>query len=50
MIPEQKINGVLVTDFTLKNIESQLWSELKINILFLILAVGLSTLVIGITR
>ncbi len=47
--PEQKITGVLVTDFTLNNIESQLRAELKENIFLLLFAVGVSTLVIGIT-
>ncbi len=46
--PEQKITGVLVTDFTLNNIESQLRAELKENIFLLLFAVGVSTLVIGI--
>jgi two-component system sensor histidine kinase UhpB len=46
--PEQKITGVLVTDFTLNNIESQLRAELKENIFLLFFAVGVSTLVIGI--
>jgi len=46
--PEQKITGVLVTDFTLKNIESQLRAEFKENIFLLLFAVGVSTLVIGI--
>jgi len=46
--PGQKITGVLVTDFTLNNIESQLRAELKENIFLLLFAVGVSTLVIGI--
>lgn len=44
----EKIAGVLVTDFTLNNIESQLRAELKENILLLFFAIGISTLVIGI--
>jgi signal transduction histidine kinase len=47
--PQQKITGVLVTDFTLNNVEKQLRAELGSNLLFLLLAVGASTLVIGIT-
>jgi two-component system sensor histidine kinase UhpB len=46
--PEQKITGVLVTDFTLKNIESQLRAEFKENIFLMLFAVGVSTLAIGI--
>jgi len=46
--PEEKITGVLVTDFTLNNIEKQLQGELKENILLLFFAIGVSTLVIGI--
>ena len=46
--PEEKITGVLVTDFTLKNIEAQLQAELKENILLLFLTMGISTLAIGI--
>lgn len=46
--PEEKIAGVLVTDFTLKNIEKQLRAELKENILLLLFTIGISTLVIGI--
>jgi len=46
---EEKITGVLVTDFTLNNIERQLRAELKENILLLFFAIGISTLVIGIT-
>jgi two-component system sensor histidine kinase UhpB len=46
--PEEKIAGVLVTDFTLNNIEKQLRAELKENLLFLFFAIGISTLVIGI--
>ena len=45
---EEKITGVLVTDFTLNNIERQLRAELKENILLLFFAIGISTLVIGI--
>lgn len=47
--PEEKIAGVLVTDFTLNHIERQLQAELKENILLLFFAIGISTLVIGIT-
>ena len=47
--PEQKITGVLVTDFTLNNIERQLRAEVKENVLLLFFAIGISTLVIGIT-
>ena len=46
--PAEKITGVLVTDFTLKNIESQLQAELGENILLLFLSIGVSTLAIGI--
>lgn len=46
--PEEKITGVLVTDFTLENIETQLQGELKGNILLLFFIIGISTLVIGI--
>jgi signal transduction histidine kinase len=46
--PEEKITGVLVTDFTLNHIEKQLQAELKENILLLFFAIGISTLVIGI--
>ena len=46
--PEEKITGVLVTDFSLKNIERQLQAEFKENILLLFFAIGISTLVIGI--
>ena len=46
--PEEKIAGVLVTDFTLNNIENQLRAELKENIFLLLFAIGISTLVIGI--
>ncbi|MDI7261197.1 MAG: sensor histidine kinase [Thermodesulfobacteriota bacterium] len=46
--PDQKITGVLVTDFTLKNIERQLRAEVKENILLLLFSIGISTLVIGI--
>ncbi len=46
--PEQKITGVLVTDFSLNNIENQLRAEFKENIFLLLFAVGVSTLVIGI--
>lgn len=46
--PGEKITGVLVTDFTLKNIETQLQSELKENILLLFFIIGISTLAIGI--
>jgi two-component system sensor histidine kinase UhpB len=44
----QKITGVLVTDFTLKNIETQLQTELKENMLLLFFIMGLSTLAISI--
>jgi two-component system sensor histidine kinase UhpB len=44
----EKITGVLVTDFTLKNIEAQLQAELKENILLLFFIIGISTLAIGI--
>jgi signal transduction histidine kinase len=47
--PSEKITGVLVTDFTLKNIEKQLQAEVKGNLLFLFLTLMISTLVIGIT-
>jgi two-component system sensor histidine kinase UhpB len=46
--PEEKIAGVLVTDFTLRNIEAQLQEELKGNVLLLFFMIGVSTLVIGI--
>ena len=46
--PEEKITGVLVTDFTLNNIENQLRAELKENIFLLLFTVGISTLVISI--
>jgi len=46
--PEEKITGVLVTDFTLSNIEKQLRAELKENILLLFFAISISTFVIGI--
>jgi two-component system sensor histidine kinase UhpB len=45
---EEKIAGVLVTDFTLNNIENQLQAEFKENVLFLFFAIGVSTFVIGI--
>jgi two-component system sensor histidine kinase UhpB len=45
---EQKITGVLVTDFTLKNIEAQLEKELRGNVLLLLFMIGVTTLVIGI--
>jgi two-component system sensor histidine kinase UhpB len=45
---EEKIAGVLVTDFTLSHIEGQLRAEFKENILLLFFAIGISTLVIGI--
>lgn len=45
---EQKITGVLVTDFTLNNIERQLRAEFRGNVLLLLFAIGISTLVIGI--
>ncbi|OGP62388.1 MAG: hypothetical protein A2170_01325 [Deltaproteobacteria bacterium RBG_13_53_10] len=44
----EKIAGVLVTDFTLKNIETQIQAELKENILLLFFIIGISTLAIGI--
>lgn len=47
--PREKITGVLVTDFTLNNIEKQLRSEVKENIFLLLFTIGISTLVIGIT-
>ena len=47
-LSDQKITGVLVTDFTLNNIERQLRAELAENVLLLLFAVGISTLVIGI--
>ncbi len=46
--PADKINGVLVTDFTLKNIERQLRAEFKENIFLLLLSIGISTIAIGI--
>jgi two-component system, NarL family, sensor histidine kinase UhpB len=46
--PEEKIAGVLVTDFTLSHIERQLQAEFKENILLLFFAIGISTLVIAI--
>lgn len=46
--PMEKITGVLVTDFTLKNIDRQLKAELKDNILFLFFAIGISTFTISI--
>jgi signal transduction histidine kinase len=46
--PGEKIAGVLVTDFTLKNIENQLQAEFKENILLLFFAIVISTFVIGI--
>ncbi len=46
--PEHKITGVLVTDFTLSNIEKQLRAELGENLFFLLFAIGMTTLVIGI--
>ena len=45
---EEKIAGVLVTDFSLSNIEKQLRAELKENLFLLFFAIGTSTLVIGI--
>lgn len=45
---EEKITGVLVTDFTLNNIEKQLRAEFKENLLLLFFSIGVSTLVIGI--
>jgi signal transduction histidine kinase len=47
--PSEKITGVLVTDFTLENIDKQLRAEVKGNLLFLLLTILISTLVIGIT-
>ena len=47
--PKDKITGVLVTDFTLNNIERQLRAEVKENFFLLLFAIGISTLVIGIT-
>lgn len=46
--PEEKITGVLVTDFTLNNIDKQLLAEVKENIIFLFFSIGISTVVIGI--
>ncbi len=46
--PGEKITGVLVTDFTLQNVETQLQTELKENVLLLFFIIGLSTLAIGI--
>jgi len=46
--PGEKVAGVLVTDFTLSNIENQLQAEFKENMLLLFLAIGVSTFVIGI--
>jgi len=46
--PEEKITGVLVTDFTLNNVEKQLQAELRENILLLFFAISISTLAIGI--
>jgi two-component system sensor histidine kinase UhpB len=46
--PGEKITGVLVTDFTLQNVETQIQTELKENILLLFFIIGLSTLAIGI--
>ncbi|MDP2971591.1 MAG: sensor histidine kinase, partial [Deltaproteobacteria bacterium] len=45
----EKITGVLVTDFTLNNIERQLRAEVNENLLLLLFAIGISTLAIGIT-
>ncbi len=46
--PQEKIAGVLVTDFTLTPIEKRLKAEFKENILLLFFAIGISTLAIGI--
>ena len=46
--PEEKITGVLVTDFTLNNVEKQLRAEFKENLLLLLFSIGVSTVVIGI--
>ena len=46
--PEENITGVLVTDFTLNNIEKQLRAEWKENILLLFFTIGTTTFVIGI--
>lgn len=46
--PEENITGVLVTDFTLNNIDRQLKAELGENIFLLFFAIGISALVIGI--
>ncbi|HSB07593.1 MAG TPA: histidine kinase [Thermodesulfobacteriota bacterium] len=46
--PGEKIMGVLVTDFSLKNIEAQLRAEVKENLFLLFFAIGISTLVIAI--
>jgi two-component system sensor histidine kinase UhpB len=45
---EDKITGVLVTDFTLNHIETQLRAEFKENLFLLFFSIGVSTLVIGI--
>jgi two-component system sensor histidine kinase UhpB len=45
---EDKITGVLVTDFTLNNVEKQLRAEFRENLLLLFCSIGVSTLVIGI--
>ncbi len=46
--PEDKITGVLVTDFTLSHIDRQLRSELGENIFLLFFAVGISSLALSI--
>jgi two-component system, NarL family, sensor histidine kinase UhpB len=46
--PGDKIAGVLVTDFTLKNIETLLKAELKENLFFLFLTILVSTIAIGV--
>lgn len=46
--PEDKITGVLVTDFTLSHIDRQLRAELGENIFLLFFAVGISSLALSI--
>jgi signal transduction histidine kinase len=47
--PNEKINGVLVTDFSLAPIEDQLGREFKENIFFLVLFTLISILVVSFT-
>jgi signal transduction histidine kinase len=47
--PDEKINGVLVTDFSLVPIEDQLDKEFKENIFFLMLFILISILVVSLT-